>query len=89
MTESKVVPVHCAMKTMGSRGIAPLFVISGLDGGECQLHVPVALPPGKDRADTHWVGGWVDPSAGLYVEKRQTYLPLDSNPGRPARSYTE
>jgi hypothetical protein len=30
-----------------------------------QLHAPVALPPGKDPAGTHWLGRWVSPSDGL------------------------
>jgi hypothetical protein len=29
-----------------------------------QLHAPAALPPGK-RPGTHFIGGWVDPRAGL------------------------
>jgi hypothetical protein len=29
-----------------------------------QLHSPAALPPGK-RPDTHCIGGWVGPTAGL------------------------
>lgn len=30
----------------------------------CQLHALAALFPGK-TPDTHRVGGWVDPTAGL------------------------
>jgi len=30
-----------------------------------QLHAPAALPPGKELLDTHWVGDWVGPRAGL------------------------
>ena len=29
-----------------------------------QRHAPAALPPGR-RTDTHCIGGWVDPRAGL------------------------
>jgi hypothetical protein len=29
-----------------------------------QLHAPAALPPGKSPG-THFIGGWVDPTAGL------------------------
>jgi hypothetical protein len=36
-----------------------------------QFHVPAILPPGK-AVGTHWVGGWVDPRAGLDdMEKRK------------------
>jgi hypothetical protein len=55
-----------------------------------QLHVPAALPPGKEPRSTHWIGCWVDPRAGLKdVEKRKflTLLGLELRPlGRPARS---
>jgi hypothetical protein len=38
-----------------------------------QLHAPVALQPGKEAFGTYWIGGWVDPRAGLdAVEKRKT-----------------
>jgi hypothetical protein len=49
----------------------------------CQLHAPVALPPG-----THWIGSWVGPRAHLdAVAKRRIPCPCrESNPGRPARS---
>jgi hypothetical protein len=48
-----------------------------------QLHVPAALPPG-----THWIGGWVGPTAGLdAVEKRIiSCLCRESNPDRPVQS---
>jgi len=30
-----------------------------------QLHAPATLTPGKNPYDTHWIGGWVGPRAGL------------------------
>jgi hypothetical protein len=30
-----------------------------------QLHAPVDLTPGEKAAGTHFIGGWVDPKAGL------------------------
>jgi hypothetical protein len=47
-----------------------------------QLHATVALPPGKRVPDTHWIGGLVDPRAGLdAVLKRKIPSPCwDSNP---------
>jgi hypothetical protein len=51
-----------------------------------QLHALAALPPGKEAP----VGGWVGPSAGLDdVEKRKILHCRESNPGRPARRYTD
>jgi hypothetical protein len=42
-----------------------------------QLHVPAALPPGKE----HWIGGWVGPRAGLDDVRREKSWPYrDSNP---------
>jgi hypothetical protein len=54
-----------------------------------QLHAPAALPPGK-RPGTHFIGGWVDPRAGLDDMEKWKFLAYwDSNsrpPDRPARS---
>jgi hypothetical protein len=47
--------------------------------------------PGQGDPVTQWVGGWVGPESDLdAVEKRKISLPCQkSNPGRPARSYTD
>jgi hypothetical protein len=35
-----------------------------------QLHTPVALPAGERAPGIYWIGGWVDPRAGMdYMEK--------------------
>jgi hypothetical protein len=53
-------------------------------------YTPRPLYPRERTPDTHWIGGWVDPRAGLDdVEKRKFLnLPgLELRPlGRPARS---
>jgi hypothetical protein len=62
-----------------------IFWTSTLAGGELS-----ASHPGLFTTGTHWIGGWVDPRAGLKdVQKREIYdttrtqiRPL----GRPARS---
>jgi hypothetical protein len=36
-----------------------------------QLHDPAALPSGKIGSDTHWIGDWVSPRAGLDAVKRR------------------
>jgi hypothetical protein len=55
-----------------------------------QLHAPGRFTPGERALGNHWVGGWVDPRAGLDdLEKRKfLILPrLELRPlGRPARS---
>jgi hypothetical protein len=67
-----------------------IFLTSVLVGGEWQLNAPADLPP---PPGIHWVGGGVDPRAGLDdVEKRKflTLPELELRPlGRPARSYTD
>jgi hypothetical protein len=53
-----------------------------------QLHAPAALLRGKNSG-IHWIGGWVDPTAGLVVVKLKFLsLPgLELRPlGRPTRS---
>jgi hypothetical protein len=41
-----------------------------------QLHTPTALSPGKEPRDTHWIGRWVNPSAGLDDVEKRTFLTL-------------
>jgi hypothetical protein len=36
----------------------------------CPHHAPAALPSGKND-DTHWIGGWVGPGAGLDIWRRE------------------
>jgi hypothetical protein len=68
----------------------PIFLISALAGGEGSASCQAALPPWKGTPCTHWIGGWVDPRAGLDdAEKRKFFtLPgLELRPlGRPACS---
>jgi hypothetical protein len=65
-----------------------IFLTSALVGSG-QLHAPTALNPGKRDPGTHWIGGWVDPRAGLgNLEKSNlTLLGLELRPLRcPAHS---
>jgi hypothetical protein len=53
-----------------------------------QLHAPAALP--RERAPgTHFIGGWVDPRAGLDDMEKWKFLTLPElelpPPGLPAR----
>jgi hypothetical protein len=43
----------------------------------CQLHAQAALPPGKEPSFvTIWIGGWVDPRAGVEaMEKIKVHAP--------------
>jgi hypothetical protein len=70
----------------GSGCIDPHF----LDLGEWSASGPCLLNPKESASGTHWIGGWVDPRAGLEdVEMRKSLtLPgLGLRPlGRPACS---
>jgi hypothetical protein len=49
-----------------------------------QLHVPAALPPGKDlRLGTHLVGGWMGPRTGLDALGKSKFFPLPGLELRP------
>jgi hypothetical protein len=76
-----------SLSIWGSRGIAPPFLPSALDGGEWSASRPCRFTPGERAPGTHWIGGWVGPGAGLDAEdKRKIVHCPKSNPGRPARS---
>jgi hypothetical protein len=64
--------------------------ISALDGGEWSALHPNRFTRGERAPGTHWIGGWVDPRAGLdNLETRKflTLLGLELRPlGLPARS---
>jgi hypothetical protein len=64
-----------------------IFLTSALVGGEWSASRPGRFTPGERAPGTHWIGGWVGPSAGLDdVEKipdptgTQTPDPRSSNP---------
>jgi hypothetical protein len=67
-----------------------IFLTSTLAGGEWSASHPGRFTPGERASGTHWIGGWVDPRAGLDdVKKRKllTLTGLELRPlGRPARS---
>jgi hypothetical protein len=55
---------------MGSRGLAPPFLTSALDG-EWSASRPDLFTPGERALGTHWTGGWVGPRAGLDAVERE------------------
>jgi hypothetical protein len=49
-----------------------------------QRHAPAALYPRGNDPGTHWIGGWVDPKAGLDAgAKEKSSACQGSNPDRP------
>jgi hypothetical protein len=76
--------MHYDMNTYGRVGV------SALVGGEWSASRPGRFTPGKNVPDTHWIGGWMGPRAGMdTVEKRKILTPPDLKLqplGRPANS---
>jgi hypothetical protein len=67
-----------------------IFLTSALAGGEWSTSRPCCFTPGEKAPRAHWIGGGVDPRAGMDdVEKRKLFtLPgLELRTlGRPVRS---
>jgi hypothetical protein len=58
-----------------SGGIAPPFLTSTLGGGEWSASPPGRFILGEFAPDTHWIGGWVVPRAGLDAVEKIIILP--------------
>jgi hypothetical protein len=66
-----------------------IFLTSVLAGGEWSASSPSRFTHGEKAPGTQWIGGWVDPRAGLDNVKRTflTLLRLELRPlGRTAHS---
>jgi hypothetical protein len=67
-----------------------IFLTSALGGVEWSASRPGRFTPGERAPGTRWIGGWMDPRAGLDdLEKRKflNLLGLELRPlSRPARS---
>jgi hypothetical protein len=68
-----------------------IFLTSALDGGDLSDSRPGRFSAGERAPGTHWIGGWVDPRAGLNdVEKRKfwpcRYLNSDPSLVQPVAS---
>jgi hypothetical protein len=59
------------MKAYGGVGVQiHIFLTSALVGGEWSASYPGRFTTGERAPGSHWVGGWVDPRAGVdEVEK--------------------
>jgi hypothetical protein len=78
------------MKAVGGVDVqSHIFLTSALAGGEWSASGLGRFTPGERDPGTHWIGGCVGPSTGLYgVEKRKfltlpglgTPTPRSSNP---------
>jgi hypothetical protein len=68
---------------MGNRGIAPPFMTSALDKGEWSASRPGRFTPGERALGTHWIGGRVNPRAGLDDVEKRKFLTLPGLELRP------
>jgi hypothetical protein len=50
--------------------MAPPFLISVLDGGECSSSGPGRFNPGEIAPGVHWIGDWVKMKELLYIFDR-------------------
>jgi hypothetical protein len=68
-----------------------IFLTSALAGGEWSASCPGHFTPEEEAPGTHWIGGWVDPRAGLNAVENRKFLTLpglELQPlGRPTRSF--
>jgi hypothetical protein len=82
--------MHYAMKAYrGVDVLIHIFFTSALVGGEWSALRPGRFTPGEKAPDTHWIGGWVGPRAGLDDLEKRKFLTLPGHElrpfGRPAR----
>jgi hypothetical protein len=50
-----------------------VFLNSALVGGEWSVSRRGRFTQGEEAPGTHWIGGWMDPRAGLDDEERRKY----------------
>jgi hypothetical protein len=60
------------------------FLTLVLVGGEWSASSPGRLTQGRHLV-THWIGGWVNPSAGLHSNEKREFLTLPGLELRPLR----
>jgi hypothetical protein len=61
---------------MKAYGGVHIFLTSALAGGEWLASRPGRFTPGERAPGTHWIGGWVDPRAGLNDMEEWKFLTL-------------
>jgi hypothetical protein len=87
MVELALLIKHHPIKMFGE---VEIYITSAVAGGEWSASRPGRFTPGEKARDTLWIGGWVDPRAGMDDLEKRKFLAL---PGlelqplsRPARS---
>jgi hypothetical protein len=65
------------MKTYGGVDVEiHIFLTSALVGGECSASRLCRFIPAEGAPSTHWMGGWMDPRAGLNDVENRKFLTL-------------
>jgi hypothetical protein len=59
---------------MWSGDVGSPFLTSALDGGERSVSPLCRCTSGERTPGTHWIGGWVDPTAALEVTENRKIL---------------
>jgi hypothetical protein len=72
------------MKTYGGGGMSPPFFASALDGGEWPATRLSRFTSGEIAPCTHWMGGWMGPTAGLDSVEKTKILALPGLEPRPS-----
>jgi hypothetical protein len=58
--------MHYGMKAYGGVDVKiHVFLTSALVRGEWSASPPCRITPGERAPGIHWIGGWVDPRAGM------------------------
>jgi hypothetical protein len=60
-----------------------IFLTSALVGAEWSASRPGRFTPGERAPDSHWIGGWVGPRAGLDDVETRKFLTLQGHELRP------
>jgi hypothetical protein len=72
------------MKAYGGEDVyIHIFLTSALAGGEWSASRCHDFTPGERALGTHWIGGWVDPRAGLNDVEKRKFLTLPGIELRP------
>jgi hypothetical protein len=61
----------------------PDFLTLALVGSEWSASHSCHFTPGERVPGTHWIGGWVDPGAGLDDVEKRKFLTLPEHEFRP------
>jgi hypothetical protein len=61
-----------------------IFLTSALAGGQWSASRRCRFTPGESGPCTHWVEGWVNPSAGMDIWRRENSWPYQDSDSDPS-----